>query len=262
MPSLLNALKWRIFLKVLPLTLLFCLAKWGLHTLGWEPWKFDSFTGALFGTATFVIALVLSGTLGDYRSSEDAPSLIVNALESIQDSNQLVAASHPEYDPTPLKNGLVRITEAVQDWLLSGKDRSVIDRALDNLNDLFVPLEKWGGAPSVNRVQGEQAKIRLLISRIQGNRDSEFLGPAYVMLFIFLVGAVIALLLIGADSFSENLTVAAFLFTSFFYLLILIRDLDNPFQYDGTSSVDVDLSALKKLGDRLQQLQSEADKGQ
>lgn len=252
MTSLLDLVKWQIFFKTLPFTLLFCLAKWGFHLVGWEPWKFDSFTGALFGTATFVIALVLSGTLSDFRSSEDIPTLIVNALESIQDNNQLVAASHAEYDPKPLQSGLVEVNQAIQGWLLKSQDMSAVYTALDALNPLFVPLAAWGGSPSINRGQAEQAKIRLLVARIQGNRDSEFLGPAYVMLFVFLVGAVIALLLIGADSFSENLVVAGFLFTSFCYLLVLIRDLDNPFQYNGSSSVEVDLSALTHLSKRWQ----------
>jgi hypothetical protein len=64
----------------------------------------------------------------------------------------------------------------------------------------------------------------------------------------------VALLLIGAKHFSENLTVSTLLFTSFFYLLLLIRDLDNPFDYNGRSSVYVNLSVLRQMGDRLAQL--------
>ncbi|MFM7545955.1 MAG: hypothetical protein ACKO3I_05490, partial [Synechococcales cyanobacterium] len=79
----------------------------------------------------------------------------------------------------------------------------------------------------------------------------DFLGSAYILLFVFLIGSVIALLLIGADSFSENLTVSGFLFTSFVYLVILIRDLDNPFQYNGRSSIDVDLTALVNVMTKL-----------
>lgn len=52
-----------------------------------------------------------------------------------------------------------------------------------------------------------------------------FLRPAYAMLAVFLAGAVVALL--------------------------LIRDLDNPFQSDGSSSVDVDLSLLDTTRSRL-----------
>ncbi len=114
----------------------------------------------------------------------------------------------------------------------------------------FASLASLGGASWINRPQAQLAKIRLLIGKIKTNRDTDFLDSAYVLLWIFLVGSTLTLLLIGGSTFSENLTVTAFIFTSFVYLLTLIRDLDNPFQYDGSSSVDVDLSVLQNFADR------------
>ena len=73
---------------------------------------------------------------------------------------------------------------------------------------------------------------------MRGNRDTDFLGAAYVLLWLFIGGSIFALLLIDAERFSENLTVSTFMFTLFVYLLFLIEDLDNPFEYDGKSSVD------------------------
>jgi hypothetical protein len=108
------------------------------------------------------------------------------------------------------------------------------------------------GFSAVSHVQTELCKIRILLTRMQLSRSTDFLAPAYVLLQLFLLGSFVALLLIGADSFSENLVVSCFLFTSFIYLLLLIQDLDNPFQYDGSSSVDVDLSPLEEMRDRLQ----------
>ena len=110
----------------------------------------------------------------------------------------------------------------------------------------------------VDRALPELARLRNLITRMAINRDSDFLGPAYAMLEIFLVGAVLALLLIGSDRFSETMVVSCFLFTSFTYLLLLIRDLDNPFQYDGSSCVDVDLSLLQRCRERLMARSSSA----
>jgi hypothetical protein len=247
-----DRLRWGILLKILPLTAIFSLAKWGVHYLGWEPWEFDSLTGSLFGVATFVIAFVLSGTLSDYRTSEDIPAQIVNAVETIQDSNLLAAASHSEYNPSPLHQGLVQVLEDIQNWLKSDKPLDEVITTITDLNLLFAQLEKYSNAPMMVRVQGEQAKIRLLVTRMQLIRDTEFLAPASVLLELFLLGAITALLLIGADRFSENIVVSVFLFTSFIYLVALIRDLDNPFQYDGKSFVDVDLFPLEATLDRLQ----------
>jgi hypothetical protein len=245
-------MKWRLLLKVLPLTALFALVKVGMHYLGWEPWAFDSLTGALFGAATFVVAFVLSGTLGDYNASEDMTVQLVNAVETIQDTNLLSATINPDYDPQPLTAGLAQILQVTVEWLSQGKPLERVEAALAQLNLQLVELQRVAGFPAVNRVQGELAKMRIMITRMHLNRSTDFLGPAYALLEIFLVGAVIALLLIGADRFSENIVVSCFLFTSFSYLLLLIRDLDNPFQYDGKSCVDVDLSLLEATCNDLQ----------
>jgi hypothetical protein len=252
MASSLSLAKWRILLTVLPLTTLYGLAKLGLHRLGWEPWAFDPLTGSLFGAATFVIAFVLNGTLGDFRASADMPVAIANALETIQDSNRLVAQSNPEYDPQPLTQDLLAIAQATLDWLQQGKPQQAVEDALTRLNLSLSTMLAYTGAPIVSRAQAEQAKIRLLLTHIGISRDTDFVGPAYALLEVFLIGAITALLLIRADSFSENLVVSCLLFTSFTYLLLLIRDLDNPFQYDGKSSVDADLSCLEALRDCLQ----------
>jgi hypothetical protein len=252
MSSLFSLAKWRLFLTVLPLAFLFGLAKVGLHRLGWEPWAFDSLTGSLFGAATFVIAFVLSGTLGDFNSSSEMPGQISNSIETIQDGNLLIAKINPEYDPKPLTDGLINVAQTLLDWLQKQQPVADVEAALDQLNILFADLLQYGNAPTVNRAQTELARIRILINKIGSNRDSDFLGPAYALLEVFLIGAIVALLLIGADLFSENLVVSCLLFTSFTYLLLLIRDLDNPFQYDGKSSVDVDLSQLAKAQERLE----------
>ena len=107
------------------------------------------------------------------------------------------------------------------------------------------------------RLQGEQAKIRLIIARMQTTRDTEFLASAYSLLLILLIAASVAMLTTSSDEFTTNLVVSGFLFTSFMYLLFLIYDLDNPFEYDGKSSADVDLSSIERSYHRLNMGQSE-----
>jgi hypothetical protein len=242
---------WRILFKVLPWTALFCGAKLGLHRVGLEPWAFDALTGSLFGAATFVVSLVLGGTLGDFRTSEGLPGQIANSLETIEDGNRLVALSYGEkYEASSLRAQLGQVAAALEEGLLAGSGMEAVAIALDELNPGIARIEQVAGPGVANRIQMEQGKIRLWVTQIEGVRDTDFLGPAYVLLIIFLTGAVVTLLLLGADSFSENVTVSGFLFTSFLYLLLLIRDLDNPFQYDGKSSVDASLEPLSRVRSR------------
>ncbi len=243
-----DLVKWGILVKVLPCTGLFCVVKLAMHWLEWEPWAFDALTGALFSAATFVIALILSGTLSDYRACEEMPSQIANALETIEDANQTIAISHPDYQPETLKQALADISRSILDWLKEDKEFTVVDDSIDRLNPLLAQilvLDNCSGF--VTYIHAEQAKIRSISRQMRGNRDTDFLGAAYVLLWLFLGGSIFALLLIDAERFSENLTVSTFMFTLFVYLLFLIEDLDNPFEYNGKSSVDVSLSALDNV---------------
>ena len=248
---LLKSSKWRLLITVLPLTSLFGLAKLASHRLGWEPWAFDSQTGALFGAATFVIAFTLAGTLSGYNDSADMPVQIANSVETMQDTNLVLAQVHPGYDPTPLQANLAHLAEVILDWLRNGKAADQVEEALGQLNGHFATLLPLAGPAMLNRLQGEQAKIRFLVKQMGLSRDTDFIGPAYVLLEVFLIGAIAALLLIGTERFSETLVVSCLMFTSFTYLLLLIRDLDNPFEYNGKSSVDVDLGLLEATRDRL-----------
>lgn len=246
-----NISKWGILLKVIPLTVLFCLAKWFVRQAHWEIGKSDSQIGSLLAAVTFILAFVLTGTLSDYRASEDMPNQIVNAVETIQDTNLLIAARQPDYDPTPLTQGLAEILNSVLLCLKQNKPFLRVENAVTNLNQLLVPLSKFCEPPLMSRIQAEQAKIRLVIARIQNIRDNDFLAPAYALLHILLIAASVAMLTTYTDDFRTNLVVSGFLFTSFMYLLLLIYDLDNPFEYNGTSSADIDLSSLEQSYHRL-----------
>jgi hypothetical protein len=204
----------------------------------------------LFGAATFVIAFLLSGTLADYNASAAMPAKIVAAIETIQDTNEMVAIAHSDYDPAPLRTALGTVLAETVEWLDYTHSVADVEVALDRLNSHFATLLGMGLLPTVNRLQTEQSNIRLWLHQMAGIRNTDFLGPAYALLEFFLVGAIAALLLIQTQHFSESLVVSSLLFTSFTYLLLLIRDLDNPFDYQGQSSVDVDLGLLRKTRDR------------
>jgi hypothetical protein len=73
------------------------------------------------------------------------------------------------------------------------------------------------------------------------------------MLHVLIIASSSALLITRTDDFNTNFIVSGFLFTSFMYLLLLVYDLDNPFEYNGTSSADIDLSSIEKSYHRLRE---------
>ncbi len=241
--------KWRIFALTLPLTILFALAKLLFHRQGWELWTFNALTSSLFGAATFIIAFQLNGTLSDYRSSDSLLTQFCVSIESIQDSNLLTAKTYPDYDPQPLLQSLLSLAQDLRVALQTEQALQPQLMKVTDFHQLFAGAEKY--ASNISLMQTEQGKIRGIIMQIKSVRDSDFIQPAYAILELFTIASTIALLLIGSEEITESIVVSSLLFVVFLYLLLLIKDLDNPFQYGGFSSVDSSLSVLDESIDRL-----------
>lgn len=244
--------KWGIFLKIIPFTVLFLLAKLGIHLLKIEIWSFDLLAASLLGATTFLIAFALNNTIDDYRYSETLPLEVSNILESINDTNEFAGILHPEYNPQPLKNALIAFSNELLNNLEENMSLESVINKINSFNYFFADLDKYIDAPLMSRLQSEEAKLRFLVRQIQRLRDTNFIEAAYAILEILTGGASLALLFISSDNFPQNLVISALVFSVFIYLLVLISDLDNPFEYHNKSSADVDLIELKITLKRLE----------
>lgn len=223
-----------------------------MYQLGWVNWSFDALASALVAATTFVTAFVLSGILSDYKLSEGLPTEICSSIEAIADCNRLESCNHLNYDPTSLQEALKELLEEIYRWLI---DRSSLDSVLERVADLskwIATLESYSAPPLISRLQAEQAKLRQVIMRIHVIRETDFVPPAYAILELFTATTIFALLFMQGDSFGRDLILSGALFTAFIYLQLLIRDLDNPFDYQGHSSADVSLEILQTILIRLQ----------
>jgi hypothetical protein len=245
-------LSWKTFIKVLPWAVVFCLAKMGMHYLTFEPWPLDSLTGSLLGATTLALTIVLSGTLSDYRASESMPGQIVNALEAIHDRSIILGKINSSYDDRILLLPLAAVARSVTDWLEQGQSFDAVIASLDQLNaSLAIMADLEQGMVTIDRIQVEIARMRLIANQMQAIRETDFVPAAYTLLFLFMTASSVTLLLVKSDTFSEGIVTSACLFTLVLYLFLFIRDLDNPFEYDGKSEVDVNLSCLNRFSDRI-----------
>ena len=88
--------KWLVLLAVPPKMLLFGLLAGLFHHLVWQLWKFDSLTGSLLGSATFILAFLLSGTLREYKASEVMLLYLANETKAINDRLAVNGAAAPD----------------------------------------------------------------------------------------------------------------------------------------------------------------------
>lgn len=247
-------LKWRILFIVLPFTFLFVLCKWGVHQLGWVNWSFDALTSALVAATTFVTAFVLSGILTDYKLSEGLPIEICSSIEAIADCNRLESYNHPNYDPLPLQQTLSELLKEIYHWLVNRSSLESVLEEIANLSKWIAILEAYSAPPLISRLQTEQAKLRRFIMQIHVIRETDFVPPAYAVLELFTATTIFALLFVQGESYERDLMLSAALFTAFIYLQLLIRDLDNPFDYKGHSSADISLEIIQIILTMLQKL--------
>lgn len=247
-------MKWRLLLKVLPLWFVFSLVKVALHSLHWEPWTFDLQKSALLAAVTFIAALLLNGVLGDYNTSRLMPLQIVNSVAAMQDCVRLGCATCPDYDAKPWWSQLAGLVDAILGWLQADRPFTDIEQALVQLTPLMADLQQQTPIAIAPRLQAEQSQIRVAVNNIQQIRDVDFLKPANALLESFWSGAIVTLLLVKSPTLSESVLVPGLIFLVFTYLLLLILDLENPFQYDGKSSVAIDLSLLEQCRTQLQTL--------
>jgi hypothetical protein len=152
-----------------------------------------------------------------------------------------------------------KIATAIDDWFYSRIDDAAVGAATSDLGTMIVELEK-AGVPShyLGRLFIASSDLGGAISRIQTIRNTNFIKSGYALMEL-LIAAVLGLMII-VDFPSENVQwlVSGALSMVYVYMLLLVKDLDNPFGYGDNggrgSAADVDLSpwisVAKNLGIR------------
>jgi hypothetical protein len=237
------------FFLVLPSAFIFVFCKWSVYQLGWSNWKFDAMTSALVAATTFVTAFVLSGILADYKLSEGLPTEICSAIEAMSndkadanaDCNRMEAYTHSNYDAVPMQQALADLLAAIYNWLIERNAIAPVLQQIDELSKWYGILEEFSAPPLISRLQAEQAKLRQIVMRIHVIRETNFVPAAYAILELFTAATILALLFVRGGLWERDFILSTALFVAFVYLQLLIRDLDNPFDYSDRSSVDVSL---------------------
>jgi hypothetical protein len=225
--------KWRLMLSTLPYVAAVLIAKLVLQfVLGFEGLVDFADVGVVLTAGVFLLGFLLAGTMADYKEAEKIPAELASTLETIEEIFVLAATNHPALDPARLRRGLLEMTDAISDWLLKKRSTADVYEAMSGLNGLIQQLERAGAGPYASRAVPQLLAVRRNVSRIDVIVRTGFLPPAYALLEV-LIGMIISLVLIGRfrNTAAECLLVP-FVALINIYMLRLIRDIDNPFDYE------------------------------
>lgn len=249
-------IKWRLALTTLPwVALVLALTYLRQDVLGIKPLVEFGDIGPVLTGAVLLIGFMLAGVIGDYKESEKLPADLATTLETIDDLF-VTAHSTAPFDLKAVRQRFYALTAIVEDWMLNRKTPEVCYSALRQLNEITGDLERAGvGAVYIARCLSEQHSLRKTITRIDVIRRTKFIETGYALLEIFVATTIILLMFSQFRDWNVQGLVLGALSLIYIYLLRLIRDLDNPFDYDPTrrtlSAADVNPQPVLAYRERL-----------
>ena len=123
---------------------------------------------------------------------------------------------------------------------------------LDALTPQFAAMESWAQAAMVARLKQEQGNLRRIVIRIETIRETSFVSAGYLLADMTTTILCLGLVLARIEPFYESLFFVGVISWLMIFLLLLIRDLDNPFgYYEEFSGADVSLAPLEAAVRRL-----------
>ena len=258
----------RLVVRVAPLVTLAVLAKLATDLLGWDTVDLNPLYSGLVAATVFLIGFLLAGTLTDYKESERLPSELAGRTETIGDECQILYRDTGAEVARECLGHLGRLADDLRAWLRGTGTAEQPLEGIERLNGYFLEFQPLTQPNFIVRLKQEQSTLRLLVLRINTIKETSFVGAAYLIAQISSFLLVTSLLIadiapLGAELFL--LGTITFLLT---YMIALVKDLDDPFDYDGrgkAGAAEVSLWPLDYLERRMraeyQALAGEAPRG-
>lgn len=243
-----NMIKWKLMLTTLPITLFILVLKFVItHGFEYEGLVKFSDIGIVVTGGVFLIGFMLAGTIADYKESEKIPSELACAIETIEDTLLLGHSFKGGYDLSEARRQLNEVTESIINWFKHGGSEEEVFRRINSISAIALMMEKANIGAIASRVTGEQHNLRKLFSRVNVIKKTGFLVTGYALLEILTI-VIIALMLVSKfENETISIIIISFISQIFIYMIRLIRDVDEPFQYSSTGQVraaDIDLFPL------------------
>jgi hypothetical protein len=250
--------KWSTAVRVLPFAAAAVGLKYAMHMLGWEVISLSPLFSGLLAATFFLLGFLISGVLTDYKESEKLPGEIAVSLEAIADEADYLYRSRRLAHAKEIGARLIALADAIRDWFYGRvKTPDLLDR-LTALNDDFVALGPDAPPNFLVRMKQEQSALRRILIRIQIVRETSFVSSGYAIAEISASLLILGFLLARIDPFYESLFFVGLITFLFIYMITLIRDLDDPFEYegDGGGPDEVSLKPIEDAAARLRRRQS------
>jgi hypothetical protein len=245
--------KWRLAIRVIPIVFLIIFLKLVSHQLGWEFLALNSLFGAIISANIFLVGFLISGVLVDYKEAEKIPGDLSCSLEVLVDECYITYKNKRSDVAINFLEHVHKLTGSIIKWLHKKENTEEVLHKVTDMNDFFLALEPLTQATFIVRLKNEQTNIRKLITRIHTIRETSFNPAGYAIAEIISVILCLGLVFTKIDPYYESIFFVSFVSFILIYMVLLIKDLDNPFGYYEKESYadEVSLKALLDLENRI-----------
>lgn len=247
-------MKWSIAFKITPIIFLIVCLRFLSRYYDFDVLELNALFTSLVAGTIFLIGFLISGVLSDYKESEKLPSELAASLKALVDDNYTIYKSKNTKTSVEFFDFQKEFTEGVFDWFYKReRTQSILDK-LSGMNHFFAEFDKEGIQPAyIIRMKNEQNNIRKMILRIDTIRDTNFIGSAYAIVEGMGIAISAGLIFIKMEPFYASLFFTILVSGLIFYMIKLIKDLDNPFDYSnmGETGTEIPLKPIKDLKNEL-----------
>lgn len=245
----------KLVARVAPLVAAALAAKIAVDRVGWDTVELNALYSGLVAASVFLISFLLAGTLADYKESERLPGELAGRIETVVDECQILHREQAAPAARRCVEQLDRLVNALSVWLHGKAPVETVMDHVEGLNVSFLEFQPLTQPNFIVRLKQEQSALRLLVIRIDAIRETSFVGAGYVIAIMTSVLLVGALLIAKIGPLGIELVLLGTITFMLAYMILLITDLDDPFDYDGERRVgtaEVSLHAIHRLERRLE----------
>jgi hypothetical protein len=245
--------KFCIILKSAGVVAVLLIIKWIVFKFGGEIVIANPVITALVAGVIFTIAIIFSGVLADYKESEKIRGELTAIIKSLYNVTNMLTVKDEK-----IKKALRSHIKGLLHIIVSNFKRNAwplheISPAIDHVADDIAGLAREGVAPPfVVKMRNDLANIDKLSYRIKIIMETSFIPVAYYISIISTGAVLIILLCTKMEHYHDGLLLFGSVSFILISLLMLIKDMDNPFEYGKKTSADIDLSVLFDLEKELE----------
>jgi predicted membrane chloride channel (bestrophin family) len=246
----------RLLIGALPWALGVIALKLVAHHFGWEWLNLSPLLAGAIAAEVFILGFLLAGTAGDFKEAEKLPGEIAASLETMADECLITYEDIKLPEARSCLQQLVAISASVRLWLMQDRGFDDVLSDIRSLNGPFRVLAPAIQAGFTTRLKSEQSAIRKTVIRMDTMRRTSYVSAGYLIAEVTAVLLLAIMIVTDFDDFQPTLWVSGLLAYLLFYVVGLIRDLDNPFEYRNgePGAADVNLDVLERSEDRLRAL--------